>query len=36
MVLLLVMIKGHYGADNLMLKDINDHLINSELSDSCL
>ena len=26
------MIKGHYGADNLMLKDINDHLVNSELS----
>jgi len=26
------MIKGHYGADSLMLKDINDHLINSELS----
>ena len=25
-------IKGHYGADNLMLKDINDHLVNSELS----
>jgi len=23
------MIKGHYGADSLMLKDINDHLINS-------
>ena len=22
--------KGHYGADNLMLKDINQHLINSE------
>ena len=26
------MIKGHYGADSLMLKDINDHLVNSELS----
>jgi len=26
------MIKGHYGADNLMLKDINNHLVNSELS----
>tara|TARA_Y100000590_G_scaffold10254_1_gene12657 strand:+ start:248 stop:1393 length:1146 start_codon:yes stop_codon:yes gene_type:complete len=26
------MIKGHYGADSLMLKDINDHLINPELS----
>tara|TARA_B100000427_G_scaffold287272_1_gene261776 strand:- start:57 stop:1202 length:1146 start_codon:yes stop_codon:yes gene_type:complete len=26
------MTKGHYGADNLMLKDINDHIINSELS----
>ena len=26
------MTKGHYGADNLMLKDINDHLVNSELS----
>ena len=24
------MVKGHYGADNLMLKDINKHLINSE------
>ena len=22
--------KGHYGADNLMLKDINQHLINSK------
>ena len=22
--------KGHYGADNLMLKDINKHLTNSE------
>ena len=26
------MTKGHYGADNLMLKDINDHLINPRLS----
>ena len=26
------MIKGHYGADSLMLKDINAHLINSESS----
>ena len=26
-------IKGHYGADNLMLKDINDHLINSKISE---
>ena len=26
------MIKGHYGADSLMLKDINEHLINSESS----
>ena len=26
------MIKGHYGADSLMLKDINNHLINSESS----
>ena len=26
------MIKGHYGADSLMLKDINEHLVNSELS----
>jgi len=26
------MIKGHYGADSLMLKDINNHLINSTLS----
>ncbi len=24
------MIKGHYGADNLMLKDINQHLINAD------
>ena len=24
------MVKGHYGADNLMLKDINQHLINSD------
>ena len=24
------MVKGHYGADNLMLKDINQHLINVE------
>tara|TARA_Y100000590_G_scaffold465426_1_gene637729 strand:+ start:2298 stop:3443 length:1146 start_codon:yes stop_codon:yes gene_type:complete len=24
------MIKGHYGADSLMLKDINEHLVNSE------
>ena len=24
------MVKGHYGADNLMLKDINHHLTNSE------
>jgi len=23
------MLKGHYGADSLMLKDINDHLVNS-------
>jgi hypothetical protein len=22
--------KGHYGADNLMLKDINQHIVNSE------
>ena len=26
------MVKGHYGADSLMLKDINEHLVNSELS----
>ena len=26
-------IKGHYGADSLMLKDINDHLINSKISE---
>ena len=26
------MIKGHYGADSLMLKDINEHLVNSRLS----
>ena len=25
--------KGHYGADSLMLKDINDHLINSKISE---
>ena len=24
------MVKGHYGADNLMLKDINQHLTNVE------
>ena len=24
------MVKGHYGADNLMLKDINQHLTNSD------
>ena len=24
------MVKGHYGADNLMLKDINHHLTHSE------
>ena len=23
------MVKGHYGADSLMLKDINDHIVNS-------
>ena len=26
-------IKGHYGADSLMLKDINNHLINSKISE---
>ena len=26
------MVKGHYGADNLMLKDINNYLVNSESS----
>ena len=26
------MVKGHYGADNLMLKDINNYLVNSETS----
>ena len=26
------MVKGHYGADSLMLKDINDHLVNAETS----
>jgi len=26
------MVKGHYGADSLMLKDINEHLVNSESS----
>jgi len=26
------MVKGHYGADSLMLKDINDHLVNSNIS----
>ena len=26
------MVKGHYGADSLMIKDINNHLVNSKIS----
>ena len=29
-------VKSHYGADSLMLKDINNHLVNSEKVSSIL